>query len=116
MEHLFYDGNFYSELSEYLEYHDIKREEVESYPDDYKLEMNGSKLEPIVQFDAEWISERICEERFSENNCDSETSKIMKALNDCIDFDKLNSQIPKLYYENRRDKCVFTKADLLELL
>ena len=113
MENFFYNDTFYSELSEYCDYNDLDKEEIESYPDDFKLEVECSELAPIVKIDAEWITERIDEERFSEERCDDEVSKIMKILNENIDFEKINLLIPQLYYGNRK-KHYFTKADLLE--
>ena len=113
MENFFYNDNFYSELSECCDYNDWDKEEIESYPDDFKLEVECSELSPIVEINAEWITEKIDEERFSEYRCDDEVSKIMKILNENIDFEKINRLIPKLYYGNRK-KHYFTKADLLE--
>ena len=113
MENFFYNDNFYSELSECCDYNDWDKEEIESFPDDFKLEVECSILEPIVTIDAEWITERIDEERFSEERCNDEVSKIMKILNENIDFEKINSLIPNLYYGNKK-KHYFTKDDLLE--
>lgn len=113
MEYFIYNYHFYSELSECCDYNDWDRGEIESFPDDFKLEVELSELAPIVQIDAEWITERISEDRFSEDRCDDEVSKIMKILNENIDFEKINALIPKLYYGNRK-KHYFTKADLLE--
>jgi hypothetical protein len=113
MENFFYNDIFYSELSECCDYNNWDKEEIESYPDDFKLEVECSELNSIVEIDAEWITERIDEERFSENRCDDEVSKIMKILNENMDFEKINALIPKLYYGNRK-KHYFSKSDLLE--
>lgn len=115
MENFFYNDNFYYELSDCINYNDWDKEEIESYPDDFKLEVICSELQYIVQIDAEWITERICDHRFSEQNSDKEVTSIMNILNDNIDFEKINSLIPKLYYPSRK-KHYFTKTDLLEAL
>lgn len=53
------------------------------------------------------------EDRLSED--DDEQVKVIKALKEAIDFEKLNSLLPKLYYPN----CTYdiiTKQDLLDSL
>ncbi len=112
-ENFFYNDKFYSDLTECCDYNDWDEEYIASLPDDYKLEVTCADLQPIVNLDANWISERIDDERFSEDNCDKETEKIMKVLNENIDFEKINSLMPKLYYSTRT-KVYFTKQDLLK--
>ena len=52
-------------------------------------------------------------EEFSEQNCDQEYDLILKAIKECCDFEKLNSMIPKLWYEIPSQKFKITKQDLL---
>ena len=91
---------------------EIDEESIESMPDFYKCKK--AQLEPLVVIDAEWILERIDEERFSENNNEKEYDKIKEALS-IIDFSKVNEKIPKLWYESY-EKFEITKADLYEHL
>jgi hypothetical protein len=113
MDNFFFNDQFYSDLTDLCEYEGWEKEDIELYDEDFKLEVYGSILEPIFQLDAEWITERIDEERFSEDGVDNEISKLTKLLESNIDFEKINSQIQKMYYSNRK-KHYFTKADLLE--
>ena len=115
MEDFFYNNDFYSELSDLCNYMDWGDDEINLLEDGFKLEVNLSALEPIVKFDSEWITERIKENRFSEQNSDSEVTIIMKILDDNIDFDKINSLIPKCYYPTKL-KHYFNKQDLLDAL
>ena len=114
MENFFVDDIFYTDLSELCEYQCWEKSEIELYSDDYRLEVRPAVLEPIVKFNALDITERIEDDRFSENGIDNEIKKIAKILDDNIDFDRINSQIPKLYYSTYK-KHHFTKQDLLEV-
>lgn len=115
LENFFYNNKFYYEVSELIDEIESDECEIHELPDDYKLECFKSELSPLVEFDAQWIAERIDEERFSDDNCDGEFTKIVKALNECIDFEKLNSMIPKMYYETRM-KFYITKQELLNII
>ncbi len=55
-------------------------------------------------------------EDFIEKVFDDECEKITKSLKDNIDYKKINALMPKLYYENYRDKFTITKQDLLNAL
>ncbi len=112
MENFFYSDEYYSELGDLMEDLDIDEDNVNELPDDYALECRGSDLEPIFQLSAEWITERVNEERWPED-MDSICDQAYKAVNDNIDFAKVNSLIPKLYYPSRR-KFTITKKDLIE--
>lgn len=115
MENFFYNNDFYNELSDLCNYMNWDEEEINSFEDDFKLEVNQSRLEPMFKIDSEWITERIPEHRFSEQDGDSEVTKIMKILDNNIDFNKINSLIPKAYYSTRI-KHYFSKKDLLEAI
>ena len=112
MENFFYSDNFHSDLGELMDYLDYNEEEdVLKLPDDYTLNCIKAELEPIVTLSAEWIIDRIDEERLTEDG--NEIERIEKALYANIDFEKLNSLMPKLYYEGIK-KFTITKADMLE--
>ncbi len=112
MENFFYYSKFYSDIEELMIDLEIDEESIESMPDFYLC--YKSKCEPIVQFDADWMLERIDEERFTEERFEKESEKIHKLLSE-IDFSKINEQIPKVYYESF-EKFEITKADLYEHL
>jgi len=112
MENFFYAGKFYSDIEELMEDLEIDEETIESMPDFYQCKKG--KLEPLVELDAEWILERIDEERFSEDNNEREYERINEALSS-VDFAKVNEKIPKMWYESY-EKFEITKADLYEHL
>lgn len=115
MENFFWNGNFYSDLTECCNCNDWDKGEIGSYPADFILEVGLSKLEAIETLTPEWIIEHIDDERYSEDNCDVEASLIIRVLNENINFDKINSLMPKLYYESN-EKYKFTKQDLLDAI
>ena len=112
MENFFFNGRFISDMDDLLLCLDLDEETIPYLPEDYSIECFDTELEPIQTLSAEFIAENISEERFSENNYDGEYSNVVKLLNENIDFDKINSLLPKLYYETNR-KFTITKADLL---
>jgi len=114
MENFFYNDNFYSDMESFIHENFDDESEIAELDDDKLFLCKGSKLEPILKLSAEWIAERIDDERFSENNNDNEVEKIMKVLSGNIDFDKINALLPELYYENYKDKFTITKQDLLD--
>ena len=115
MENFFVDGEFYTDLGDFIyKVFDGEEEQVRELEEDAVFECKGSKLEPIIDFSTQWITERIDDDRFSENNVDSEIDEIEKVLNGNIDFEKINALIPKLYFVDRRNKFKITKKDLLE--
>lgn len=117
IENFFEDGNFYTDLEDFMyRIFDGEEDQIKELDDDTVFNCKGSKLEPILLLSAEWITERIDDDRFSENNSDDEHEKTTKILNANIDYEKINALIPKLYYENYRDKFTITKQDLLNAL
>ena len=117
MENFFEDGEFYTDLGDFIyKVFDGEEEQVRELEEDAVFECKGSKLEPIINFSSEWITERIDDDRFSENNSDNEYEKITKVLDENIDFKKITDLLPKLYYENYKDKFTITKQDLLDAL
>lgn len=112
MENFMYGDKFYGDLCDLMDDFDIDEYNVASLPDNYQLTIFYCILEPVVTFTPEWIEERIDEERFPEEN-DSTYEKLHKALIECIDFEKLNSKIPKIYYPEGI-KSYITKKDFLD--
>ena len=115
IENFFKDRDFYTDLEDFIDrVFNGEKEQIEDLEDDVIFNCKGSKLEPILSLSAEWIAERIDDDRFSENNNENEVEKIMKVLSGNIDFDKINTLFPELYYENYKDKFTITKQDLLD--
>ena len=112
-EAIFIDDNYYSDLETYAD--SIGRSEIESYPNDYKVTAFTCETLPLQIFSAEWIAGRINEENFSEEGFEDEYEKVLKALNECVDFNRLNSMMPLMNYEST-EKWVITKKELLDAL
>ena len=115
MENFFYKDNFYTDLESFIHENFEDESEISELEEDKLFLCRSGKLEPIVELSAEWIINRIDEERFSENNSDKELDKIAKALSE-LDYAKINASMPKLYYEDYRDAFTITKQDLLNAL
>ena len=116
MENFFYNDNFYSDLDSFIHENFDDEGEISELEDNKEYLCKGSTLEPIIPLSAKWIVNRIDDERFSENNNDQECEKIISILDSNIDYEKINSLIPKLYYENTKDKFTITKQDLLNAI
>lgn len=112
-----YDGEqFFSDIDEYLIYlleEQYVVETVEELPDDFNETIRFGELDRIVEFTPDDII-RCCisDDRFPED-ADKLYGEIEALLRKYIDFDRLNAEIPKLYYTTS-EKMQITKADLLE--
>jgi hypothetical protein len=114
MEHFFYDDTFCSDLEDLANVFDIDEDNVNELNDDWEVRVELSDLEPIFNIDAEKLCQFLAdanEDRLSEDF--DEEAKVLKALKETIDFDKLKEALPKLYYLNNKFKTI-TKADLVE--
>jgi uncharacterized protein YozE (UPF0346 family) len=104
------DDRFFTEtqdIAEYLEY-----EFLVEQADDFTVEAYECDLEIIGFLNGKIIAERVFDEdRFSEEMNDDQ-EKISKILDANIDFEKINSLLPKLWYPSDR-KVIFTKAELI---
>lgn len=92
-EEFFCNDIFHSSLEDFIDYNEWDREQVESLPEDFKLEVLTAKKEPIVKLSAEWIVNHINEERFSEENYDQELERVTGIIADNIDFDNEAGEI-----------------------
>ncbi|MEO6304182.1 MAG: hypothetical protein ABIP51_13535 [Bacteroidia bacterium] len=112
MENIFYEGKFYSDISELID--DLELEEtINDEPDDWTIICKESNLQKIITLSEDWINDKINDERLPEDE-DRVFDKLSKALK-TIDYDKVNALMPELYYESRR-KFVITKKDILDYL
>lgn len=111
MENFFYEDVFCSDLDDLL---NQLNEEASDLNDDWTCRVELTTLEPMFTLNADNLAEMLYnnkEERYSEDAPQDEV--IIKALKECIDFEKLNSKIPKLYYPNNKFVTI-TKKDLIE--
>lgn len=123
MDKFFIDDRFYDGIEDLIEYLELnEEEELKNLPDDYEEEAIEGSLEPVFTLTKDWIVDTIIqrtdqfEERFPDpiDDDDEKTFNAIKnAIKESIDIDKLNSLIPKLWYNNGK-KFKITKKDLLE--
>lgn len=111
MKHFFYEDKFYHDLGDLID--EWGEDEVKNFPDDWSITVEEATEEPILTLSTEWIIERIDDERWTEDG--DEWHKVHKVLVDNIDFQKINTLMPKLWYETRK-KVTITKADLLDYM
>ena len=109
----YYNENFYHDLEQLID--DLDFEKVEDLSDDFSITYRECDEEKLCTLSADLLAELIRdyhEERFSEEDSDGEYYKILKNLSKNIDFDKINSEMPTLWYPSKR-KVQFTKADIV---
>ena len=114
MEHFFYDDTFCSDLDDLANVFDIDEDNVNELQDDWQVKVEMSDLEPIFNIDADNLCQLLAdanEDRLSEDF--DEEARVLKALKETIDFEKLKEALPKLYYPNNKFETI-TKADLVE--
>lgn len=114
MEHFFYDDTFCTDLEDLANIVYIDEDNVNELKDDWQVKVELSDLEPIFNIDAENLCQLLAdanEDRLSEDF--DEEAKVLKALKETIDFDKLKDALPKLYYPSSKIETI-TKADLVE--
>ncbi len=114
MENFIVEDKFYRDLEEL--FHDLDYDEENPPSDDWALKVELSDLEPIFNIDAEKLCQMLgdCnEDRLTDN--EEEEQKVLNALKESIDFDKLRGLLPKYYYPNGKF-VTLTKQDFLETI
>jgi hypothetical protein len=85
-------------------------------PDDWTYKVECADLEPMYQLDADTIADLLLsnyDDRYSEDA--PQHGKVIIALNDSVDFKRLNAAIPKLWYPNGKFITI-AKLDLVEFV
>ena len=119
MENFFVEDKFYTDFDSFIEDHfeeweeDKLLQEAKELEDDWAVKATEAELQPIVTLSPTWISERIDDERWPEDD-DRISNKVSVAL-DTIDYAKVNSMMPQLYYGTRK-KFTITKQDVINYL
>jgi hypothetical protein len=83
---------------------------IEKLNDDWSVTVEETALAPLFQLSADWIVDRLDDERMSEDG--DEVDKISKLIKEHLDFTKVNELMPKLYYTTGK-KILIRKTDLL---
>lgn len=116
-EYFFVDERFYTDVFDLVE--DIKYwediDDISELPDEYKIEVTGSKLEPMFVFDLQHVLDTLSEDRMPFESERTE-NELIKVLKDNINFDAINENMPKLYYEDRSNRCYITKQDIINYI
>lgn len=111
MENFLYNEEYFcSDLSDLMDHLEIEEEDIDNLPDGWNVECYECELQPIFSLSADWIIEKIDEERLTEDG--EELEKVEKMLNEKIDFTAINQAIPKLYYPV--NKITINKSDIIE--
>jgi len=114
MENFFYDDKFYGYFEDFIESIEEENDcEINELPEDFSVELGESELKPILILSIDDIN--IDSENYSEDNEDWEQENILKVLKENIDFEKINSLMPKNYHRTK-NKQVLTKEMLLSLI
>lgn len=107
------DEDYYCDMDQFVCTFD--EQEIRDLDDDWAVEAYECESQPIHIFTPESIINTINEERYSESGAEEEYEKIIKALKEAVDFEKLNSLVPSLNYGTCK-KFLITKHDLLEYI
>ncbi|HWY09702.1 MAG TPA: hypothetical protein VN026_00180 [Bacteroidia bacterium] len=110
-ENFLYNDEFYTDLDQLIDYVEDNECKIEDLEDDWEIEVELTAKEGIVKLDAKWITDKIDDERLSEDG--DEIERATKILNKYVDFNLINELMPKLFYPSG-EKVVLTKEDLLE--
>lgn len=111
MENFFYDERFCSDISDLMDALDIDEDKVDELEEDWTCKVELTSLEPAFFIDADWICERLDDDRLDEDGDISD--KVHQLVKDNVDFTKLNELMPKLYYPTSKFATI-TKTDLVE--
>lgn len=103
---------FFDEVGELLEHLDIDETNIHEWPEGIMVEV--CELELFVTLSADWILERIDEERYPEDDNDRTYERAKKAL-ETVDYEAINLQMPKLWYGTGK-KHKFTQDELRSAL
>lgn len=109
-----YDGHFFfTDLYELVEH--FYFESLEQLKEDFPqgIEVNICELQPICIFTPEKITWCIDDDRYPEED-EKVYNKVIEALNKHIDFEKLNADMPQLWYATE-SKELFPLEELIEV-
>ena len=117
MENFFIDDKFYSNVEELLE--DLEIETVDEIPENYSEKAESASLEPISKgITYEYLVDTVfsyLEDRMPEDYTKEFEDKIVNAIKQSLDIDKLHSLMPKLWYANN-EFITITREDLISYL
>lgn len=110
------DNDFYYDLITMVDCEIDDTQSISNLPSDFVIEYFECRLEPFATLDAEILADMIVdynEDRREEDG--DEYEKVKNAISECVDFEKLNSMMPKLYYPFGEQKTL-NKEQIIEIL
>lgn len=115
MENFFIDDKFCSDLGDLIDHLFDSDEDVINLPDDWTVKVEESQLEQIFVLDADKLAEILHdnnEDRYPMEDNEQTCDGVLKALQQSIDFTRLNALLPQMYYPTNKFTVV-TKEDLI---
>ena len=107
-----YDNDFFfDEISDLINHLDITPDNVGDFSNG--IEVSLTELQPLCVMDADKICECVQEDRRSES--ENELDMLKSVLKKYVDFDAINANMPKLYYETSETH-TFAQSEILEEL
>ena len=116
MENFFYDDEYCSSLYDLAKLLGIDGTNLNDLDVYWYIEVELADLEPIFNVDADSLCQLLAdanEDRLSEDS--NEGLRVLLALQESIDFEKLRELLPKLYYPNGKYGYI-TNDDLVKIL
>lgn len=116
MENFFYNDEYYRNVYHLAKSLNINKSNVNDLDVYWSIEVELADLEPIFNVDADSLCQLLAdanEDRLSEDYV--EELRVLIALQESIDFEKLRELLPKLYYPNGKYGYI-TKDDLVNIL
>lgn len=114
MENFFYKQEFYSDMDNLVDYVEDNEDcKIEELPDTWEIKVEETTLEPMFQLKIDRLMDLVPEDRMSEDGDELDT--VRRVFTERIDFEAINSRLPKFYYPNGKMSTI-TKADLLEYI
>lgn len=101
IENFFIEGEFYSNIEQYVDNMDFDSMEDMMLDDNWRIQVELADKEPIFKVNLYDIADDLYdrnEERFPADN--TTFYKVKNVLEDFIDIDSINKNLPKLYYPN----------------
>ncbi len=114
IQDFFYGDDYYcNDLRDLTDDLGIYKENVNSLKDDWSLKIEFAVEEPIFKINAEYLCQLLADANKDRiTDFFKEKESVLKALEECVDFDKLNNTLPKYVYPNGNVQ-IITKNDII---
>lgn len=114
MENFFYDNEYCDSIEDLIYKIVDDEDEIYELDDDFELKCYEAKLEKMEEIDEYWITQRMDEDRFPEDD-ERTMDRLLKLFKDNINFEKINEGMPELWYETGKT-FIITKQDLIDYI